>query len=315
MLLITGSTGFIGRDTVRSLTSEGHSIRTLLRPSRKTPNLPRGVPVEVALSSLEDPRGVRAALVDVDAVIHLASGERYGSRDYDPDLELEGTRNLANAAADAGVNRFIYLSQLGAEPTSAYVTLRAKAMCEDSIRRSGIPFTIIRSGIVFGPQDRFTSSLAMMLALAPGFFLVPGSGETLLQPLWIEDLITTIAWTLDEEATVGGTYDIGGPEFLSFRRIVQMVMQRTRLRRVILASRPPLLRAGAWFMERLLPDPPINSHWIDYLAVNRTAELQTLPRVFGLQPSRMETKLDYLKGKNWTREFISMQLKGRRKPG
>jgi uncharacterized protein YbjT (DUF2867 family) len=315
MVLITGGTGFIGGILLRQLVEFGIEVRLLLKPSNVSPRLPRGIPFDVAISSFADYRGIRAACNGIETVIHLASSERYGARDYNPEREVAGTQNLADAAAEAGIQRLIFLSHLGANPTSAYTVSRTKAMEEDAIRKSGVPFTIIRSSIIFGPQDHFTTQIATQLALFPIFYLIPGDGETLLQPLWVGDLTTAITWTLDDPATLGQIYEVGGPEFLTFRQILELVMTTIRVRRVLVPFRPPYLRAGAWLMERIFPDPPVTSFFLDYLAVNRMTDLASLPRAFGVQPGRMENNLDYLEGRAWTREFLSRQFKMRVKNG
>ncbi|MBI3162941.1 MAG: NAD(P)H-binding protein, partial [Chloroflexi bacterium] len=105
MILITGATGFIGRTLVRQLSSIGYPLRALIRPSPRTPRLPKGVPVEVAVVSLADKRGLRAALRDVDTIFHLASAENQGSRGSLLATDIQGTENLVEAASDAGVDR------------------------------------------------------------------------------------------------------------------------------------------------------------------------------------------------------------------
>lgn len=311
MILITGGTGFVGRTTMRHLSESGYNIRTLIRPSKHSPRLPCGIETDISLASLADWRGVRASLVGVDIVIHLAGAEKIGMQS-DLDLtEVEGARVLAEASADAGVKRLIYLSHLGAERTSAYPLLRAKGKAEEYIRRSGVSYTILRSGIVFGEEDHFTSSLAMMITLIPFVFPLPGSGSTVLQPLWVEDLATCIVWALNDAATERQTYEIGGPEFLTFSQVVRMVMKKLGRSRLLIPVAPPYLRAATRLMERLLPDPPATTFWLDYLATNRAADLGTLPRVFRLQPSRMEERIDYLRNRTWSREFIQHQMAGR----
>jgi len=308
MVLITGGTGFIGAVLLKQLVEMGLDVRLLLKPSSISPRLPKGIPFDVAISSLADYRGIRAACNAVETVIHLAGSERYGLRHYTPEREVEGTQNLAEAAAEAGIQRFIFLSHLGANSTSAYTVSRTKAMEEDVIRKSNVPFTIIRSAIIFGPEDHFTTQIATQLALMPLIYLIPGDGETLLQPIWVYDLATAITWTLDDPATLGQTYEVGGPEFLTYRQVVEMVMAEIKVRRILVSFRPPYLRAGAWLMERIFPTPPLTSLWLDYLAVNRSADLGSLPRAFGLQPARMESNLGYLENRAWVREFISRQF-------
>lgn len=310
MLLVTGGTGFVGRLLLRRLTEAGHPVRTLLRPSLRSPNLPRGIPVDVALAALSDRRSLRAAMVGIDVVIHLASAERQAAADLEA-TDVEGTQHVSEASADAGVSRLIFLSHLGADRTSAYPLMRAKAQAEEAVRRSGVPYTILRTAVLFGAGDHFTSWLAMLLAISPLVFPIPGNGSTALQPLWVEDLATCITWALEEPATLGQTYEIGGPEFLTYIQIVHMVMQATGIRRILIPTRLPYLRAGGWLLGHMLPRPPVNSFWLDYLAVSRTAELSAIPRIFGLQPSRMEQRLGYLQGRNWGWDLVAAQFEPR----
>ncbi len=103
MILVTGGTGFIGCVLIRQLTEMGKQVRTLIRPSQKTPNLPRGVSMEVAVSSLRDERGLRAAMKGVDVVYHLAGVEGRGSRANLMEVDILGTQAVACAASELGV--------------------------------------------------------------------------------------------------------------------------------------------------------------------------------------------------------------------
>lgn len=310
-ILVTGATGFIGGALLPQLAQGGHQVRTLLRPGRASPRLPRGLPVEVALASLTDAAGLRAALVGIEAVVHLAGGERGGSGVNLLVSDVIGTRNLVEASTEAGVRRFVFLSHLGTDRSSAYPLLRAKAQAEDLVRQSPLRFTILRSAWAYGPGDHFTTSMAMTLAVSPLVYWIPSGGRSLLQPLWVEDLVAAIAWSLEEDAMVGQTYEIGGPEYLSYLEVLQMVMRASGRRRMTASLHPPYLRLWLRLGEILLPRPPITAFWVDYLAGPRTAELSTLPRAFGLQPSRMETRLGYLARRPWVREMFSTQLRVR----
>jgi len=308
MILVTGGTGFIGQALIRHLVEAGHAVRTLIRPSQQSPNLPRGVPVEVAVTSLLDERGLRAALVGVDTVYHLAGGEWRGTRVDLLETDIRATQMLAEAAATARVERLFYVSHLDAERASAYPVLKAKAIAEEHIRRCGVDYTILRSAIVYGHNDSFTTGLAQLMHVLPLVFLLPGDGRNLLQPLWVEDLATCLTWALDNDDTRNQTYEIGGPEYLTFAQICQIVAENLRLSRRMLPVPPPYLRALTVLIDHLLPGLPISVYWLDYLAANRTAALDTLPRIFHLMPARFSQRLAYLRGQPWRRRLLRTLL-------
>lgn len=299
MILVTGATGFIGRALIRQLSAAEYPVRVLIRPSRRTPRLPVGVPMEVAVSSLADVRGLRAVLSDVDVIFHLASAESQGSRANLFATDIEGTRNLAMAAADAGVRRFVYVSHLGANRASAFPAFKAKGIAEEHIRRSGVPFTIVRSGVVYGPEDHFTTVLANLLRSAPGIFPLPGNGQTLLQPLWVEDLVACLLWSLDHPDAENRTFEIGGSEYLSVREILETIMSVIHTPRYLLSLSPLTVRALVIFLESSLPHFPVSSLWMDYIAVNRTCPTDSAVRSFGLMPARFAQRLGYLARPPW----------------
>lgn len=299
MILVTGGAGFIGQRLIRRLATESHEIRTLIRPSARTPRLPQGVPVEAAIASLADTRGLRAALVGVDTVFHLA-----GVTWSDPTAniratETEGTRNLLEAAQDAGVKRLVYLSHLDSDRAAAFPLLKAKGIAEEFIRLSQIPFTILRSALAFGPGDHFTTGIAKLMAYFPRVFPIPSDGETLLQPIWVEDLVTCLAWCLDDEEVLGQTIEVGGPEHLSFRHIVEQVRQKAGMDRQLLSFRPSYLRILRSFFRILAPRLPVSTLWLDYLAADRICGLHTMAGVFHLMPARFLQKIEYLAGVDW----------------
>lgn len=297
MILVTGATGFIGRALVRQLTETGQRVRVLLRPSPKSPRLPKGVPVEVAVVSLNDERGLRAALRGVDQVYHLASAASQGRDGSLFTTDIEGTRALAQAAADAGIERFVFLSHLGADRASAFPVHKSKGIAEEHIRKSGVPHTIIRSSVVFGPEDGFTTALAAILKYSPGFVPIPGEGRALLQPLWVEDLVTCLVWTLQNPDTVNQTYEIGGGEYFTLRQIFEILMDVTHTRRLLLPLPPPYMRVLVVLLDSVARRLNASTYWIDYVAVNRTCPVENLPRTFGLMPARFAYRLNYLERK------------------
>jgi NADH dehydrogenase len=297
MILVTGATGFIGRVLVRQLTETGQQVRVLLRPSPRSPRLPKGVAVEVAVVGLNDERGLRAALRGVDQIYHLASAVSQGRSGNLLTTDIEGTRTLAQVAKSADIERLIYLSHLGSDRASAFPVHKAKGIAEEHIRKSGVPHTIIRSSIIFGPEDHFTTNLTRFIRLAPGLLPIPGDGRTLLQPLWVEDLVTCLIWTLQNPDMINQTYDVGGGEYFTLRQILETLMSVTHTRRLIVPISPPYMRALFVTLDASTPGFNIPTYWLDYVAVNRTCPVENLPRTFGLMPARFAYRLNYLERK------------------
>lgn len=299
MILITGATGFIGRTLVRQLSSIGYPLRALIRPSPRTPRLPKGVPVEVAVVSLADTRGLRAAMRDVETVIHLASAENQGSRGDLLRTDIQGTQNLVEAAADAGVDRFVYLSHLGSARASGYPAFKAKGIAEEHIRNGKVPYTIIRTSLVYGPEDHFTNNLARLIRPSIGFFPVTSGGRAVVQPVWVEDLVTCMLWALQNDDTLNQVYEVGGSEFFTLQQIIEIIMDVTHRRRFLLPLSPITLRALTVFLDGVLPRFPISSFFLDYFSVNRTTAVDSMPRYFGLMPARFSYRIGYLVRKPW----------------
>jgi uncharacterized protein YbjT (DUF2867 family) len=218
---------------------------------------------------------------------------------------LDGTRNLVKAVANARIGRFFYISHIGADRASAFPVLKAKGIAEEHIRNSGVPYTILRSSILFGPNDGFTTGLSLLLHASPGFLPLPGKGKTILQPLWIEDLVTCLTWALIDQDTINQVLEVGGSEYLSLEQIVLTLMEVIKKRRMLVYWPNPYMRAITVFAEHTFARFPSSVFWLDYLAVNRTCGVDSVPRLFGLMPARFSSQLDYLRGVNWNKRLFA----------
>lgn len=294
MILVTGGTGFIGQSLIRELINSGKQVRVLLRPSKKTPNFPKGVSVEAAVSSFSDQRSLRAAIKDVDVLYHLAGAERQGSKGNLNQIDVEGTATLMRACKDSNVKRVIFLSHHGADRGSAYPVMKAKGIAENWIIQSGIPYTIFRTGAVFGPGDQFSIPLTRLLRLSPVYFLIPEEGSTLLQPIWVEDLVTCMILAAEDEKKVNRIIPIGGIESIPYADIVKIIMKQTGISRTLVSVTPESLRRLTLWIEQIYHKFPISIFWLDELAVDRITNLDVVPREFGLIPSRFKNQIDYL---------------------
>lgn len=294
MILVTGGTGFIGSHLVRHLAELGKPYRLFLQPGIDLAGIPRQTDLNVALSSLDDERGVSSALRGVDAIYHLVGVESAGVKADLMEIEVSHLERLTSLARKAGVRRFFYLSHLGADRASAYGLMKAKGIAESIIRKSGLTYTIIRSSLVYGEGDNFTINLARLIKMSPGLVLVPGDGGTLVQPLWVEDLVTSLIWALDMPATEDAVIEVGGPEHLSFMDVMKLIGTQLKLRRSYVDFNPVQLSLLIQLLENRIKGFPATVFWMDYLAENRTCHLDSMPRNFGINPARMKHKIDYL---------------------
>jgi uncharacterized protein YbjT (DUF2867 family) len=299
MILVTGATGFIGRHLVKQLLADGRRVRCLL-PADKLKNLPWENPPEIVVGNLLDEEILFRAVTGVHTIIHLQSGQWWGRlRDLER-IELVGTRNLITAARAARVGRMIAVSQLGASSSSAYILLRIKGMAEELIRSSGLAYTIVRSGLVFGEDDSFVNHIAMILRATPGIFLMPGRGEVVLHPIHIDDLVKALVRSLESIDIVDSTVDIGGPEYITVEDLIRTVMRVSGVYRTIIPVPPYAMRWITAIYSRIFPRSLVTPQWLDIVATNRTAPLGNTFNYFGVHPRRFEdTLLQYMPGKRY----------------
>lgn len=332
MILITGGTGFIGRHVLQRLQLEKRPVRLLLSERRAVQweraysceNLreslsgePTEAPAdlltpEIVVGNILDEEALFRAMTGAHVVIHLENAQWWGSpRDLER-IELEGARQLVTAARAARVGRIITVSHLGASSASAYPLLRYKGLVEETIRTSGLAYTILRSGLVFGEDDAFFNHIAMQLASNPLFYLLPGQGDISVHPLHIDDLVSAIVGSLDQLDTVDQTLEIGGPEYFTLSDVLRTMMRVTRQPRVLIPVPPYLLRALTAVYNRVLPRTLVTGQWLDLLAATRAARLGVLYSVFGIRPRRFEdTLLTYMRPRGQLRRGFAYTFKRR----
>ena len=311
MVLITGTTGFVGRALLRQLLREGRELCCLIRPSGRDPCLPSGK-IHVATSTLHDLSSLRVAMQGVDTVIHLVGAWRDRGADSAEWVNRQGTANVVEAALEAGVRRFVYLSHIHADRNSAYALLRSKGAAEEIIRSSGLRYTILRSSLIFGPDDHFTTVLAMLLKVIPVVFPLVGEGKTRFQPIHVDDAARCLAGCLDAYHLVDTVLRIGGPQHLSYAEVLDAVMEVMRVRRVRVRVRLPAVRTLARVSNLFFPYPPVGNAQIDLFAIDNTTDLGNVPRNFDFEPQRFAASIDYLRRKGWRRAFLRYAYQGRR---
>src|SRR6201989_3045066 len=235
LVTVFGGSGFLGRNVVRALAKRDYRIRVAVRRPALSGHLqPPGRVGQIpsVQANLRYPASVEAAMRDSHVAINLVGIlSESGAQRFDA-VQAEGAETIAKAAAAAGA-RMVHVSAIGADETSTSAYARAKAAGETAVAAALPSAIIMRPSVVFGPEDQFTNRFAALARLAPALPLI-GGGTTKMQPVYVGDVAAAIADAVDGKARQGATYELGGPEVLTMREIIETIQEITdRDRRLI----------------------------------------------------------------------------------
>lgn len=287
-VFLTGSTGFVGSHTLRRLLAEGHSVRALVRDSGKRSPLPLNAACEYFTGDVVSGEGLEPAIQGCDAVIHLVGiiAEK-GSNTFEAVHHL-GTRNVVEAAQRGGIHRFIHLSALGVRPDGVAEYQTSKWKGEEEVRRSGIPFCILRPSLIFGPGDGFVTQMMEIMRKAPLVRPVPGNGSPLFRPMFVDDVTFCLERALTEESARNQTIELGGADELSLNEVLSEIARCAGIRKPPLHIPMPLMMAGAALAETVLPAPPVTRDQLRMLQEGSTRDVQAMMNIFQFRPRGFE---------------------------
>jgi nucleoside-diphosphate-sugar epimerase len=270
-VLVTGATGFIGGHLVHCLVAQGHRVRALVRHENRGLALAEAG-VELVWGDLTDLETVRAAVSGVEAVSHLAAvRDAWGipASVYER-VNVEGTRHLLEAAAEAGVHRFLYCSSVGVacypgnleadetlpfrEPTSQVFYHRSKAQAERTVLEwasaGRVPAVVVRPVIAYGPEDERGMVTRMVMLLAQGRFMLVGNGRDHVDLVYVDDLVAGMCLAL-ERGVVGTVYILSGTTPIQARKLVAKICDLLGRHPPSIYVPAPIARAAGWAMETL----------------------------------------------------------------
>ena len=248
MLLLTGATGLVGRALLRRLTAAGTPVRCLVRDPHRLGR--ERVRVQLALGDLADPQSFRNALRGVDVVVHLAATIRDQPRGSIEELNGIATWRMVEAAGRAGVERFVFFSALGAATHDRTRLLRAKAVAEAAVREGPVRSVIFAPSLIYAPGDPWLRMLGR-LGLLP-VMPISGRGRALYQPIWAEDVAECVIRALGEGGDERSVrYELAGPQTLSHRAIVRLVLRAQGRRRLVVGVPTPVVSRGLRAVEIL----------------------------------------------------------------
>ena len=281
-VLVTGATGFVGRRLVAALRRDGVTVRALVRRPG-TARLAEGT--EVVPGDLGDAESLRRACEGVAAVVSAAAvtgDQKPPPGGYDR-INADGIADLARAATSAGAGRLVHFSGIDriAGPPGPYLAGRRRG--EEVVRTAGVPWTILRPSVQFGPGSAFVAALAGLVR-APVVPVV-GSGRTRIQMVHVDDVVRCALLALDGVGRLGRELEIGGPEAPTFDEILDVIARARGRRRVPKLHAPiALVRVQARLLQ-VLPRPPVTPATLELLADDNVARsLDVVPLEFGFAP-------------------------------
>jgi NADH dehydrogenase len=303
-ILVTGASGFVGGHTIPAILSAGHRVVALVRGRAAGETvlgrLPAGdrANVELREGDVTRPATLVPAMAGVDAVVHLVAipRDRNGGADL-ARVNTEGTRAVLAAMTSAGIRRLVHMGALGVadDPRLHYASSKARA--EAAVRDSGLDWTILKPSLQFGPGDGFFNIIAGLVRLSPGIVPVPGDGKSRFQPIFVGDVASIAVRALADPATIGTTFELGGPRYWTYREITQEVLRALGKRRAIVPMPLPVIRLVAGAAELVHLPFPVATDQLRQLSLDNVGPLDLIPSRFGFEPRSMEGALGYLRRK------------------
>jgi uncharacterized protein YbjT (DUF2867 family) len=252
---VFGGSGFLGRHLVKRLAEQGYTVRACVRDVESGMFLkPYGNPGEIILSAsnLRNPDMVAQAVMGSDVVFNLVGIlSPWGKNTFNA-VHVEGAANVARACRDAGVKSLIHISALGADENSEAEYGKSKADGEKAVLEAFPTATIMRPSVMFGPEDGFFNKFAAIMRFTPalpviGAPLFPsirfkdgaldinffGEGGAKLQAVYVGDVAQACVNAIDNVAAQGKTYELGGPEVMTFMGIMKRILKHTERKRLL----------------------------------------------------------------------------------
>ena len=236
LVTVFGGSGFLGRNVVRALARRDYRIRVAVRRPELAGHLqPQGRvgQIHAVQANLRYPASVAAAMRDADVAINLVGILAEGGAQSFSAVQAAGAETVAKAAGAVDA-RMVHVSAIGADENSPSGYARSKAAGEKAVLEAVPSATILRPSVVFGPEDEFTNRFAGLARMSPMLPLI-GGGKTRLQPVSVGDVADAVADAVDGKARGGATYELGGPEVLTMREIMQIILDITERKRMLVS--------------------------------------------------------------------------------
>lgn len=290
---ITGSTGFIGTNLTEKLLQEGWQIRALVRDKLKF-RLPEHKNLELIEGDLADQASLDKGVNNVDIVFNLAAGLPYHnfSKEQYTQANVEGVKNLLKASKKGKIKRLVHISTVGiygptsTKPVNEQSKLNAKGLYpetklkgEQLVKESGLPFTIIRPTIGYGPQDTRPGFLDLFRLIKKRLFFLVGDGSNYFHTIYVENLIDALILSATKREAEGEGFIIGDEICPTMRELVLTIAK------VEGVSLNPLFipKSLAYFLA-IFPGTPLTDQRVTFITENRRYSIDKSKKILGYKP-------------------------------
>ena len=265
LVTVFGGTGFLGRYVVRALTSRGYKVRVACRRPDLAGHLqPLGNvgQIQYIQANLRYRWSIDRAVEGADAVVNLVGILSESGRQTFDAVQARGAGWVAQAAAKEGA-AMVQMSALGADADSPAEYAQTKSVGERSVREAVPSAIIFRPSILFGPEDEFFNRFAGMAKMSP-FLPLIGGGGNLFQPVYVGDVAQAVVNAVDGKLTAGSTWELGGPEVLSFKQCLEKMLPLIERKPVFISLPFAVARTFARLLQ-YLPGAPLTPGQVDLL--------------------------------------------------
>ncbi len=313
MILVTGGTGFVGRHLVARLVSEGEQVRVLARypteiHGRPHPLAPSPSPsgsrwdltgsqrdpergrVELVAGDVTDPSSLGDAFNGCAAVIHLVGIIRETRGRSFHRVHVEGTRNVIETCRRAGIHRLVHMSALGTRERAVARYHHSKWEAEQLVRASGLAAVIFRPSVIFGEDGAYLPTIRSLVTVPPVIPIV-GDGMSLVQPIWVEDVVSCFTQAMHRNDTAGHTYELGGPESYGFEQLIDLIAEAAGISKPKIHLPVWMMRPVVTVLSRVSARFPLTSDQLTMLLEDNWCDIEEMRQTFEIEPASLRGHL------------------------
>ncbi len=281
IVTVFGATGFLGRQVVSRLRADGFMVRAASRHPDRTGH--RDPKIQATRADIRNPIAIEAALVNAWGVVNAVSLYVEHGSDTFHAIHVKAARDIAQAAREAGVERLIQVSGIGADTASSSLYVRKRAEGEQAVQSAFPGAVIVRPAVMFGIDGGFVTTVLNLMRKLPAYPMF-GRGQTRLQPVAVDDVAAAIARILTRPEREPTLYEFGGPEVFTYDEFLRTVAREAGLRPALVPFPFAAWHALARVAE-ILPHPPVTRNQVELMEVD-TVTSPSMPglRELGITP-------------------------------